>query len=76
MEDMREDDNPIFPVQFREKMDSESVADIIEKGIQAAVGIGDHKEQEMENKDANDDEFVTHEKRGEKAQGERIPATE
>ncbi|POO01560.1 hypothetical protein TorRG33x02_023370, partial [Trema orientale] len=44
MEDMIEDDNSIFPMQFREKMGSVSESSIIEKGIQAAVGLGDHKE--------------------------------
>ncbi|PON73152.1 hypothetical protein PanWU01x14_059930 [Parasponia andersonii] len=76
MEDTKEDDNPIFPTQFREKMGSESEVDIIEKGIQAVVGLGDHKEQGMENKDTGDDDFVTQEEKDEKAQGERTAATE
>ncbi|PON34490.1 hypothetical protein PanWU01x14_344130 [Parasponia andersonii] len=42
-----------------EKIGSESEADIIEKGIQASVGLGDYKEEE----------------RGEKAKVEKIVAT-
>ncbi|PON68549.1 hypothetical protein PanWU01x14_095200 [Parasponia andersonii] len=68
MEDIRKDDNPIFPTQFREKIGSESESDIIEKGIQTVIGLGDHKEG-MEYKDAGDDDFVTQEEKGKKAQG-------
>ncbi|PON78588.1 hypothetical protein PanWU01x14_018460 [Parasponia andersonii] len=44
MEDMKEDDNPISPMQFKEKIGFESEFDIIEKGTQATVGLGNYKE--------------------------------
>ncbi|PON49331.1 hypothetical protein PanWU01x14_231030 [Parasponia andersonii] len=56
-------------------MGSELEADIIEKSIQATVGLGDYKKQGMENKGISDDDFVTQEKRGEEARRERITTT-
>ncbi|PON45811.1 hypothetical protein PanWU01x14_255920 [Parasponia andersonii] len=57
-------------------MGSKSEYDINEKGIQAVVGFRDHKQQGMENKDDGDDNFVTQEERGKKAQVEKTTATE
>ncbi|PON79425.1 hypothetical protein PanWU01x14_011600, partial [Parasponia andersonii] len=44
MDEMKVDDNPIFPTQFRKKMVSKSEKNIIEKGIKTVVSLRIDKE--------------------------------
>ncbi|PON65734.1 hypothetical protein PanWU01x14_114770 [Parasponia andersonii] len=67
MDEMKVDDKLIFSTQFRENMVSESEKDIIEKRIETIGG---------EEKDANNDDFVTQANAGKKAEGEKTTAIE
>ncbi|PON90737.1 hypothetical protein TorRG33x02_133750 [Trema orientale] len=75
MDEKKVDDNPIFPTQFRERMVSEYKKDIIEKGIETAISLEIDKEG-GEEKDANDDDFVTQVDAGKKADREKTATIE